>query len=475
MTWYFVPRILSALISIAILIVMTRVLGPAEFGRYNITLLLGTILFSFTFLWLAISIGRFHHAKEFEGEVIATVLGAAFVIAFFLFAISVAAQFILSGSWVDNLFFAVIYCIGHAIHELGTVILRQYNEGPRYAAVTLFRYAIGVIIAIALILNGGGYKSAVIGMSLGAALTGIYALRVALRRSGILVPKRSSVKAYFLFGFPLAVVSSSASFFAISSQLLLSFFAGMESVGYFAAAQSLATRTLRLPMGTLLRVIAPSVFEAQEKNGTKSSDSVLANYFSFLMLVSLPIVVTFICASDVFANLLFEPDFAAKTAGYLRVLALASFIFGLQGAYFSFAFTRSKKTVRQLGITSGLLVIHTILSALSIYLFGAQGACYAFLISGIIGLLTYYFFGRKIDPLRVPIKEFAKTMVGALTLAPFGILANSVTKLPVQVALLVLGMVSMFILLVTIRQTAAFVVWNKAKLWIFRAKLSASK
>ena len=110
---------LSAVIAIAILIVLTRVLGPADFGRYNLTLLLGNLIFSFTFHWLAIAIGRFHHSKEFEGRTIASVLGTSVALAFLLLIVASLVPLILPGSWIDSLFFASIYCISHAMHELG--------------------------------------------------------------------------------------------------------------------------------------------------------------------------------------------------------------------------------------------------------------------------------------------------------------------------------------------------------------------
>ena len=322
MTWYFVPRMLSAFIAILILIVMTRVLGAADFGRYNLTLLSGMLLFSFTFHWLAIAVSRFHHAPEFEGQTIAMVLGTSAILAVFMMCLVGLVRLVMPAAWVNSFFLAVVFCTTHAMYELGTGCLRQYKEGPRFAAVTLLRQALGVSFAVTFVLNGGGYASAVIGMSMGAAITGSYALVFAMRRSGIMTPRIGPLKTYFRFGFPLAAVASSASFFAMSSQSLLAYFAGLDAAGYFAAAQSLASKALKLPMTTLSRVVAPSVFEAHEINGTRSSDAVLERYFSFLMLISMPIVVALVCAADVFTNLLFEHSFA-EGSGPLSTAAFA--------------------------------------------------------------------------------------------------------------------------------------------------------
>ncbi|MCA0929563.1 oligosaccharide flippase family protein [Ruegeria profundi] len=470
MTWYFVPRMLSAFIAIVILIVMTRVLGAADFGRYNLTLLSGMLLFSFTFQWLAISIGRFHHAPEFEGQTIATVLGASALLGVFLLCLVGLVRMVLPAEWVSSFFLAVVFCTSHAMYELGTVCLRQYNEGPKFAAVTLLRQALGVSLAVTFVVYGGGYASAVIGMSMGAAITGAYALVIALRRSGIVVPSRGALRTYFRFGFPLAVVSSSASFFAMSSQSLLAFFAGMDAAGYFAAAQTLASKALKLPMTTLSRVVAPSVFEAHETNGLRSSDAVLERYFSFLVLISMPIVVALVFAADVFTHLLFEQSFADETALYLRLLSPAAFIVGLQGAYFSYAFMRSKKTGLQLGISVASLVVHALLSLVTIYLFGASGAPIAFLISGVVSFVAYYYIGRKVDPLRVSTTELKYGVLGAIAYAPFCISAGMSANLTLQLALLAAGLMFMFWVLVLLGQVAAVVVWRRAREFVSWAK-----
>ncbi|GAA6160692.1 hypothetical protein NBRC116589_28660 [Ruegeria sp. HU-ET01832] len=463
MTWFFVPRILSAVFVVAILVVITRVLGPADFARYNLTMLLGTILFSFTFLWLVIAISRFHHAKEFEGTTIAMTLGAGAILSVMVLVVSVIASLILPGAWVDGLFYAAIFSVSLAMHEVGTTCLRLYHEGPKFAAVTLLRHALGVAFAIGLVLSGGGYKSAVIGMSLGAALTGAYALGIALKKSGIAWPQLSAIKTYLWFGFPLAVVASSSTFFAMSSQSLLAALAGLEVAGYFAAAQALATRTLGLLMSTIMRVVAPSVFEMQEKHGTASSNAYLERYFSFLMLVSIPLAAALICAPEVLASLLFEADFVENSSEYLRILTLGSFIFGLQGAYISFSFTRAKRTGLQLTITCCALIAHVILSYLIIELLGARGAALAFALSALLSFMAYQYFGRKIDPVTVPAPEIYKAIAGIVAFVPLGLVANSSSGLPVQLGLLTLAAVAMFATLVAVKQTAALVVVAKIR------------
>ncbi len=466
MSWYFFPRMLSAFIAIVVLVVMTRVLGPAEFGRYNITVLLGTIMFSVTFNWMIVSIGRFYFAEEHEGKTIATVIGAALILALFLVIISVAAHLILPSSWVNSVYYAAVFCVGHAMHEMGAACLRQYNEGAKFAAVTILRHIIGVPLAVTFVLNDGGFEGAVIGMSIGAALTGACALGIAVRRSGVVVPEIKSIKIYFSFGFPLAVVSSTSTYFTMLSQSVLAYLVGIEAVGYFAAAHSLAMRSLRLPMGTLSRVVAPSIFRSYETMGRSSSNRELDRYFSFLALISVPILVALICATDVFTKTLFQPNFAAETSKYLRVLALASFILGLQGAYFSFSFMRSKKTLLQLVITFVMLIVHAILCFSFVIFFGADGASYAFLATSIVSLSAYYYFGQMVDALRLDFRDVTKIVWGALVFAPFGLVSNELTMLPLQAALLVLGFTVMFIVLVCLNQHAAVTVWEKAQSWV---------
>ncbi|MEK6204184.1 MAG: hypothetical protein N2B02_00920, partial [Amylibacter sp.] len=76
MNIYFISRLFSSAFTVIILVVLTRVLEPADFGRYNITMIAGTAAFSTLFAWLTAAINRFHNAPEFRGETIAIAFSA---------------------------------------------------------------------------------------------------------------------------------------------------------------------------------------------------------------------------------------------------------------------------------------------------------------------------------------------------------------------------------------------------------------
>lgn len=455
MIWYFAPRIVAAAMAIVVLMVLTRVLGAADFGRYNIVILSGTTAFAFLFAWLATSIARFHPDAEFDGKTIAYVLGAGLRIAVVIVPLGIAGYFLLPDGLSDLVGYAMLYCICHALHDVGLSCLRVWEERKKFAAVTLTRPLLGVALAVIFVLNGGGYTSAVLGMALGALLSGGYAVAIAVRRAGVAVPRKFAVRSFLSFGGPLALVTSVSSLYVLISQSLLALFASLEAVGYFAAANMLTMRTLRMTMSHLMRAVAAKIFRDYELHGQEESDKALGHYFSVLMLLSMPILVLLVFGGQPIASLLFEPDFANQVVPYLRILAVSAFLMGMQGAYFSFSFMRSKRTVLQLAIMFGSVGFHALVSLVLIRLLGAHGASYAFLASGIATLVVFVVVGRAINPIAIPVGETARTLPGVAAFALFVYAIDFIESPFLQIVIVVAGLLVMMLLLVASRQQAA--------------------
>ncbi len=426
MGYYFLSRMAAAALTLVTLVVLTRVLAPADFGLYNIVIMAGTTAFAFLFAWVPAVIIRFHTAAEFDGRATAWTLGAGAV------ALAVAAPLLLLAlpfyepDWRAAILLGAAFCAAHAANEYGLSGLRVLNQGPAFAFGVVLRPIVGVGLALAFVAMGGGYASAVAGMAIGSVVTGIYALGRVIRVTGIGLPRWSALRTFLAFGVPLSLVTSNAMVQILITQAILARIADLAAVGIFAAAQTLALRAIAMPMMTLTRASAASIFEAYETDGHAAADVELDRHFSFLMLISVPIFGTLMLANDTVATILFDGTFRASVAAHLPILAAAAFIAGVQGSYLAYAFLITRRTSIQLVIMVVGALLHALLSLAMIAAIGPIGASWAVLGSAAASFAAYLVAGRRVRPQIADPAEVRKAAVGLLALAPFALYAETV-------------------------------------------------
>jgi O-antigen/teichoic acid export membrane protein len=437
--WFFFPRILAAVMTLVSVMVLTRALGPTDYGRFNLIMVAGTVAYAGIFAWLAAAISRFHTTEEFGGNALPVALGTALRLALGLVPIVALVLVLVPEDVQPWIVLGLAFCVAHAMHEISLTGLRVQRVGRVYAIVTLLRPLLGTALALLLVFYGYGYAGALIGMTLGAGVTGLWALWRVGRRSGLAAPNPWMLKRFFSFGLPLALVASGSMLFMMVSQSLLARYVGLEAVGIFAAAQSLALRAVGMPMDTMRGVSAVSIFQAFEKDGHEASDKELSQHFSLLMLASVPVVATLVLANDTVARVIFDEIFRGDVADHLPLLAIATFIAGIQGAFYGFAFTLANKTNLQLFIVVGLIAAHCLLSLGLVWALGAIGASWAVLGTSVAGVLAYALIGKRIRPIALPLVEFRMMGLATLAYAPFAILADHSASLLTAAGLLVVG------------------------------------
>lgn len=457
---------LAAVLTVFSLLLLTRVLEPAGFGRYNMIVLSATAAFSILFGWVPAVVHRFHSAADFEGRATAWALGSGVLALAVLGTGAIVASFLLTPDWRLTAWLGLGFCLSHSINEIGLSGLRVHRRGKAFAFAVIARQVVGVGLALALAYAGFGYAGAVLGMTIGALVTGLHAFRTSVKLSSIGLPRWPALKAFLGFGVPLAVVASNSMLIVLITQSLLAAYVGVAAVGIYAAAQTLALRTISLPLMTLTQTTSASIFRAYEEKGEDAADGELDRQFSFLMLIALPIVVPLVFANDTISGLLFDDKFRAEVALNLPLLAVAAFIAGLQGGYFAYAFLIRRKTTVQSMIMIAGVVLHAGVATLAIRLFGAIGAPYAIIASSVISLTAYVLIGRSIRHQPIRTDAVRKAVLGALALVPFSLAADRSHDIALALLFLLAGCAVFFGVLYVQKQVAAVAVVRRlARRW----------
>ncbi|MBD3676930.1 MAG: lipopolysaccharide biosynthesis protein [Rhodobacteraceae bacterium] len=455
MNWYFLPRVLSAGMTVIVLMVLTRLIGAADFGRYSVILVTGTTGHTLISAWMVAALVRFHSAPEHGERTQAMILGCTFVLLVTVLPIALLLYAILPDGRGLAVLMVAVFGASHAVHEIGLAGLQIMKERKLYTAVALFRPVIGVTLAVSLVATGMGYSAAVLGMALGAALSGGIALRKMMQHSRPTLPSLRSLRTFLTFGVPLGIVASSGMILLLVMQYLLAQFVGLEAVGYFAAAQTIAQRTIVLPMTSLTRSNEVVIFGAHERGGRTESAEHIKRHFSFLVFLALPFVMLLATASNSVAAVLFDEAFAQNVAGFLPLLAVAALATGLQGNFFALPFTLSRRTDLQFLASAMTLALHLPFSLAAIVFLGGSGAGVGMVMSAFLGITIFFVIGRRLEPVFLPRVEIGAALVGSAVLGLFGMLASASAAVPLFFLCIVAGFALYVALLAWLGQQAA--------------------
>ena len=470
MVLFFVSRLLASGLALVAFIILPRIMLPAEFGEFNMLVQAGTLGFALLLGWGPAVIVRYHRAASFGGMATAWALGLSAALTVVLALVLGAGLLPLEADLRLVVLLAAVFGIGHGLNEVGLAGFRVYGDSRGFAAAVLLRPVLGGILAVVFVLLGWGVAGAVVGMALGAGAPGLWAVLKVARWSVPALPGAAAIRQFLNFGLPLALVASGATVIVLTTQAIMAGQAGLADVGIYAAAQTLALRGISMPMVMFSRTTSAEVFQAYEERGRAAAGEALARYLSFLLLISVPLVMPMTLANDTVARLLFDENFRDGVAMHLPWLAFAAFLGGIQGGYFAYAFTIGERTKVQLLIASIVAVVHVGLCYALIWVFGPIGASYAVLISSVFDLALYYWLGRRVVPFVFPRADIGKVVLATLVSAPFPLMAESQTDTTVALALIAAGLCVFCLVLHLARQTAMRVVVSRVLGRVARAQ-----
>ena len=441
MGWFFIPRLVAAAMMIATLVLLTRLLGAAQFARYNIAITIGAVAYAFIFGWLSSSMQRFHKAQDFEGQSTAVILGVTLRMIIVFFAVALFAR-ILAPSFSDKfIMLAVVYFLAHSLHEMGLSGLRVLRAGPRFAFAVIMRPVAAIaLMIIALYFFDSKFEGMLISVTVAAATVGAFSFWSTIREVGLLKPRFEFTKQFFIFGAPLAFVSGASMIMSLVAQFTVASAADFTAAGVYAAAHTLAMRTINMPMVMLGRSMSATVYQSFEEDGENSATQQLVQYSSFLLLISLPIVTVLVFANHSVATLLFGSALNQGVAPHLPILAIAAFLSGLQGALFSYAFTIQRRTGIQASIIIASTILHAVLSYVFVMTNGPIGVSYAMLTASSVGLAAFIFYGRRLHLISIPREHLLKLVPALFALSLCAMAADRTRTMPLSIALIGIGL-----------------------------------
>lgn len=283
-------------------LVLARILSPAEIGTYSVAAFLMTLLHVFRDFGVARYVVQVHTLTP---EKIRSALGVAFILAW-----TVALVLLGSSNVIANLYqtpaireILIIMSASFAITPLGgllTAIFRREMQLRKILVIKLSSALCHVSVAIFLALEGFGAVSLAWANFAGILVFGIVATM--LRSPGTpLLPRFTEVREILSFGSISSLGSLANVAGANAPDVVIGKIINLAAAGYFSRGNGLVQLFKTLVVGSVLPLILPHFAQLRRENGdqTKPYYSAVEHltafawpFFSVMALLALPVVRT---------------------------------------------------------------------------------------------------------------------------------------------------------------------------------------
>lgn len=432
-----IGRIIGLLIGILTIVIIARILGPANYGIYTLAFAFFTLMGStnnFGFgVYLTKHLAEYGEKKDMEGfrKALASGYFSVIVVGMVITLVGIAVSGFLASSLHSTGITASTFIIASAIVVFfmlyGTSDYALIGLGKNAVAITVenLENVVLLVASVALVEMGYGPDGAIAGILISyvfAAILGTYlVLRYSHRQTGkgLEWPTLEQLRRAFEFSIPVAVSNFLGNAAASFGTLFLGLFVAASIVGNFGIANR-ANALFAVIYSTTAVTLLPTLTLAYDRSGGKTGGRGFAKIYNKVLIYSIIATVPIIAFFGVFSTpviyLLVSQSFSTAPL-YLTLMAFG-IIINLAGTYITSLFV-AKGKMKQLilyGLISALAQVIAVIALVPG--FGAVGAIIAIFIIG--GIFDSYLFLRgvgKVLKIRTEYKKLAMAFASNIVLS----------------------------------------------------------
>ena len=420
---YVPANLLPALAAVAMVVIYTRLLTPAEFGRFNLAYSVVLIGQTVGFNALAFATTRFYPAALRDGTRDAflreTFSGFALVsLVICMLALLAIAAFPNLAAWVGLVLPLVLL---RSLVGQNQAINRAADGAWRFNLVECAHSLTGLGIGLAFLLFWArDGRSPLLGLLVAALLCAAFEWR--LMRAGFGAGPRNAARAAALhrFALPLSLSFAASALLQYGDRFLIDGFIGPQAVGPYAVAWSLVERPTTLLSVAISLATFQGVVQALEHHGTEAARVQLGQNGIALLALVAPACVGLAVGAGPIAAILVGPQFRASVATLMPLMAATALLRCLSVHFVDHAFHLSRRSDLMLAVYGPMALATLALDAVLVPRLGAIGAAWSALVCQAAALGIGALLGRRAFPLSLPWADVAR--VGACTALMGGVL-----------------------------------------------------
>lgn len=426
---YLPVNLANVVVSFGLIVVLTRLLSPEEFGRYAIAMITLQFVHMGAFTWLEAAMARFQARAEKDADVASHlrtlyVLGAGlglglvvlFLAIIFWLPIARDLQTVLAFA-IGSAGLQVVFNLGMEAHRAAHRIIRY---SLTYSGQTLLSFSIGIALVVLTPLREAG---PFLGIILGLILAMMIDLPSMLRRQKGGHFEAARTKRYAAYGFPICMSLLLGYTLNSSDVYIIAAVMGEASAGQYNAGYNLANRSLEILFVWVSMAMTPAAVTAFEKTGTKASQDIMRSYGASLLFLAMPAAVGIALVSKD-AGFILGESVRDQAVTVMPFIAFAGLINGIVTYYVQRAFMLSGQTKEIVWLMIPPVVLNIALNLILVPKFGLMGAVASTIIGYSMALGLSVMMARRHYPLPLPLRAGAKIGFAC------GVMALCVTALP---------------------------------------------
>lgn len=380
-------HIAVALLQFARIPILTKWLGASLYGTWSLIWVTIVLITPLAMLGLNMAMVRFLAAEKDYAKIrdrfmsaLVTSLIAGVVIALILVLCSNLFATSIMGDANSAYLFRLgsLMILTQALSQMSIAFFRTFRQMKWYSALTVIKAAVQLGLISCLIILGWEVKGVILAVIASDFLGIVIALSVALRQTGLQLPRFTEMKSYLKYGLPLVPTGAMLWIMSSSDRYMIGYFMQSEDVGIYTAAYTL-THVTSLFISPLRTVLLPTISKSYDNGNIAKTRTYFKYSLKYLLMLTIPTTFGLSVLASPLLRILTTAEFASGSL-VIPFVAFGLLIFEFYQICL-YVFYLEKKTywVLRLLILSALLNIG--LNLLLIPHLGIVGAAVATLIA----------------------------------------------------------------------------------------------
>jgi O-antigen/teichoic acid export membrane protein len=415
---YLLARGLPGIVAFLAIPLFTRLLQPADYGRYALVVATVNLLNALFFQGLRLSLVRYvpmcaNAPARLKSTLVTTILllvgavGASAALVCLAPALRHWWPEVLGGWVLLGLVAGFELC-----SEYVRAVLRPWD----YMVLQLTRSAGMVGLGLTFVLLGARWWGPMAGMAGGMGLAVGYSYFKDWRevRLGI---DRALLRQICRYGLPLSLTVVLAQLVGTSDRFLIGALLGEGAAGIYSVAADLASQTVTLLMMAVYLAVFPLAVHAWEEEGPVAASAQMQNNASLLLALGMPCVVGMVVLTPGISHCLLGGNYRQAAGRVVPLIAIAAFVAGFKACHFDAALQFAHRTIDQVWIVLVAAVANILMNLVAIPMFGINGAAAVSVVTYVIAVGLSIRRGRRYVLLPFPARGAAQVTFASVAMA----------------------------------------------------------